>query len=90
MKAIAASITISSFGNPLPKLHLLPPLTVSRRNLAEEFELVQAFACSLRDSAQGIFRNMNRQSGLLAQQAIEPAQERAPARQHQPAVDQVG
>ena len=69
---------------------LLPPLAIGRRNLAEEFDFVQAFPGAFRHRAQWIFRDVHWQAGLFAQEPIEPAQERATTGEHQTAIDQVG
>src|SRR6266446_8899416 len=68
----------------------LSPLAIGRGDLAEKLNLVQTFARAFRDRAKRIFRNVHRQARLFTQQAIEPAQERAAAREHQAAIDQIG
>ena len=59
---------------PMPKhrleadatTRLLAPLPIGRCNLAQKFKFIEAFACSFRDRAQRIFRNMDRQTSFLA------------------------
>jgi Uri superfamily endonuclease len=68
----------------------LAPLPIGRCNLAQKFKFIEAFACSFRDRAQRIFRNMDRQTSFLAQKFIETAQKRATTGQDEPAIDQVG
>src|SRR5690349_6734887 len=69
---------------------LLAPLPIGRCNLAQKFKFIEAFACSFRDRAEGIFRNMDRQTSFLAQKFIEPTQKRATTSQHQAAINQIG
>src|SRR6267378_3365708 len=66
------------------------PLAICRSHLTQKFKFIQTFARSFGHGAQRIFRNMDRQTGLLAQKFIETAQERAAACQNQTAIHQVG
>ena len=55
------------------------PLAICRSHLTQKFKFIQTFARSFGHGAERIFRNMDRQTSLLAQKFIETAQERAAA-----------
>ena len=67
-----------------------PPLAVRRSHLTQKLKFIEAFARAFRHRTQRIFRNMDRQTCFFAQKFIETTQERAAARQHQSAIDQIG
>src|SRR5213592_4372630 len=75
-----------SFRFPL----LSAPLAICRSHLTQKFKFIQTFARSFGHGAERIFRNMDRQTSLLAQKFVEPTQERPPACQNQTAIHQVG
>src|SRR6478752_1093820 len=60
---------------------LLPPLAVGGCDLPQKFDFVQTFAGPFSDRAQRIFRHVDRQSSLFAQEAIETTQQGAPTRE---------
>src|SRR5437588_6999605 len=66
------------------------PLAICRSHLTQKFKFIQTFASSFGYGTERIFRNMDRQTSLLAQKFIETAQERAAACQNQTAIHQVG
>jgi rod shape determining protein RodA len=46
------------------------------QNLAQYVDILKHTACTIGDSQQGFFRKMNRHTGLLTDQMVQPAQER--------------
>jgi hypothetical protein len=55
--------------------------------LAQKFKFIEALACPFRHRAQGIFRNVDRQPGFLAQKFIEAAQQCAATCEHQSTIN---
>src|SRR2546425_1001227 len=68
---------------------LLPPLAICRSHLTQKFKFIEAFASPLRNRAERIFSNMDRQTCFLAQKLVEPPEQCAAACQHEPTIDQV-
>src|SRR5205807_3072662 len=64
------------------------PLAICRSHLTQKFKFIQTFARAFGHRAQRIFGNMDRQTSLLAQKFIEPAQQRAATGQNQTTVHQ--
>src|ERR1700694_3087999 len=62
---------------------LSTPWPICSGHLTQKFKFIEAFARSFGYRTERIFRNMDRQTGFLAQKFIESAQERAATREDQ-------
>src|SRR3954468_17819985 len=68
----------------------LPPVARAHQDALEDLELLEALPGAEHDRLQRRVGDAHGHAGLVAQALIEPSQERPAARQHDPAVHDVG
>lgn len=68
----------------------LPDSVFRIRNISEEVQFLKGFSRPFRNCAERIFRDVDRQAGLLVKELIQSAQQGASAGQNNPPVHEVG